>query len=122
MTHTYGTRALARLTVDDLRAHLNGRSSRQLANNTTVEVDEDGTIAVRLHATRILAFHPDGSFTVDSGGWRTVTTKQRLNALMPAGYRISSEQHAWRISTPDGVFDFEDGDRWNIDETQAAVA
>lgn len=112
MAETYRTAALARLTPDDLRQHLNGRQSRRLAHNTYAELDDDGSVGVRFHATRILTFHPEGTFTVSTGGWRTVTTKQRLNALLPAGFRIFSERYAWQIATPEGTFPFEDGDTW----------
>ena len=108
----YRTADLSRLTPDDLRRHLNGRTSRALAHNTTVEADEDGSVGIRFHATRILTFHADDTFTVRTGGWRSVTTKQRLNALLPAGFRIFSRDYAWQISTPEGVFPFEDGDTW----------
>ena len=108
MSKTNTTRALSNLTPDGLAGYV----GRKLAHNTYVEQDGDGSIGVRFHATRILTFHPDGSFTVNTGGYHTVTTKQRLNALMPNGYRIFSERYAWKISTPEGIFDFEDGDTW----------
>ncbi len=72
-------------------------------------------MGVRFHSTRILTFHPEGTFTVNTGGYRTATTKQRLNALLPAGYRVFSKAYAWRISTPEGTFEFEDGDTWKGD-------
>lgn len=111
----YRTADLSRLTPDDLRRHLNGRTSRTLAHNTTVEADPDGSVGVRFHSTRIITFHPEGTFTVNTGGWRSVTTKQRLNALLPAGFRIYSKAYAWRITTPEGEFAFEDGDTWKAE-------
>jgi hypothetical protein len=85
---------------------------RKLAHNTYVEQDADGSIGVRFHSTRILTFHAEGTFTVNTGGYRTVTTKQRLNALLPNGYRIYSERYVWDITTPEGTFPFGDGDTW----------
>ena len=108
MSTTKSTRDLANLTTQDLARYV----GRKLSHNTYVEEDSDGSIGVRFHATRILTFHPEGTFTVNTGGYRTVTTKQRLNALLPCGYRIHSERYAWKITTPEGVFDFEDGDTW----------
>ena len=101
-------RSLAELTPADLAAYV----GRKLAHNTYVESDHDGSIGVRFHSTRILTFHPEGSFTVSTGGYRSVTTKQRLNALFPAGYRIFQKAYAWHIDTPEGTFPFEDGDTW----------
>jgi hypothetical protein len=108
MTTQQTTRALGTLTLEDLARYV----GRKLANNTYVEADSDGSIGVRFHNTRILTFHPEGSFTVNTGGYRSVTTKQRLNALLPSGYRIFSERYTWKISTPEGTFQFEDGDTW----------
>jgi hypothetical protein len=98
------TRALARLTHDDLTAYV----GRKLAHKTYIEQGDEARIGVRFHSTRILTFHPEGTFTVNTGGYRTVTTKQRLNALLPKGYRIYSERYVWMIGTPEGVFEFED--------------
>lgn len=112
MPRTYTTHALRSLSLADLKAHLGSKWSRPLAHNTRVEWVPGGDVAVRFHATRILTFHPDGSFTVNTGGYQTVTTKQRLNALMPAGYHIHQKAYRWYISTPEGTFPYEDGDRW----------
>lgn len=112
MSTPYRTRDLSRLSLSDLRAFVGARWSRRLAHNTYVEQLPHADLAIRLHATRILTFHSDGSFTVNSGGYRTVTTKQRLNALLPAGYRVYSLRYVWHISTPEGTFPFCDGDRY----------
>lgn len=127
MSQPYRTSDLSRLTVDELARHLDGRTSRTLAHNTYAERDDDGSIGIRFHATRILTFRADGTFVVSTGGWRTVTTKQRLNALLPAGYRIHSERYAWKMTTPEGVIDFEDGDRFGqpapaLDDAASAYA
>jgi hypothetical protein len=37
------------------------------------------TIAVRYHSTDVVTFRPDGTIVLDSGGYQTVTTKQRIN-------------------------------------------
>jgi hypothetical protein len=112
MSNTYRTHDLSRLSVADLRSFVGNRWSRKLAHNTFVEQLPHADLAIRFHATRILRFHMDGSFTVNSGGYQTVTTKQRLNALLPAGYRIFAQRYVWKIDTPEGTFEFCDGDRW----------
>lgn len=43
---------------------------------------------VILHNTAILTFYADGAFTVDAGGWHTITTQRRMNEFMPEGYRV----------------------------------
>lgn len=65
---------------------LTGRNARskKLGNNTYA-IRHPDSLAIRLHSTDILTFTPDGAVTVNSGGWRTVTTKARLNEYLPAG-------------------------------------
>lgn len=102
------SRSLSDLTPGDLAGYV----GRKLAHNTRVESDPDGSVGVRFHSTRILTFHPGETFTVNTGGHRTVTTKQRLNALLPTGYQVFQKAYVWHIVTPEGTFPFEDGDTW----------
>lgn len=64
----------------------NGRSSRWIANNTTLTV-YDSTAEIRLHGNLIIRYtrNGDGSMKVDfmAGGFHSNTTKQRLHALLP---------------------------------------
>lgn len=100
---------LSAFSFEDLR-RLAGDMSRpsKLAHNTTIR-HEGGDVIVRLHHTDILTVHPDDSFTLNTGGWETTTTKQRLNALLPRGYRIFSNSFKWYVSTPSGEIPFYDG-------------
>ncbi len=83
---------------------------KNLANNTFVWRDEDDdSMVVTLHHTDIVRVAPNGDVTLRSGGYETVTTKQRLNALLPAGVRVSSNQRIWYVTTPFGSFRFLDG-------------
>lgn len=79
--------------------HLNaGRAqdSKSLGNNTAAHRFDygpaTGSIGVRLHATDVVVAHPDGSVTLNSGGYRTVTTKDRINRFLPKGY----DEGGWR--------------------------
>ena len=50
--------------------------------NTSVHFNEESNISiVRLHGNKI-AEVTDDSMTIFDGGWQTVTTKSRLNALI----------------------------------------
>ncbi len=79
-------------------ALLTGRNknSRKLANNTYA-IRHTDTIAIRLHSTDIITYHLNGHITFDDGGWRTVTTKARINKFSP--YWISQEKGVWHIGT-----------------------
>ena len=68
-----------------LDAMLQGRchESRQLPGQATyLKRLSDGKIAVRYHDTNVLTFSPSG-VVYESGGWRTATTKARLNEYGP---------------------------------------
>jgi len=60
------------------------KNSRKLANNTYLQRRDNGEIAVLLHNTDIVTFKPNGVTVLNSGGWRTPTTKARINDYSPA--------------------------------------
>ncbi|MDE2103052.1 MAG: hypothetical protein KGL39_37755 [Patescibacteria group bacterium] len=78
----------------EVAAILGTRDSRRIGHNTTLRREAGGLI-VRYHATDIVTFHPDDSATYANGGYVTVTTNQRLNALLPLALRVS--QRARRL-------------------------
>jgi hypothetical protein len=77
-------------------AILHGRQSRKLGNNTYLETRPNGAVAVKLHKTDVLTVTP-GHVVLNSGGWQTVTTKDRMNTYLPDGWRVWSERGVWRI-------------------------
>ena len=79
---------------------LGNRDTRKVGNNTYLERDRwsPGTIFLRLHRTRIVAFHEDGSVRLNSGGWQTVTTKERLNWV--SGIRVFQQDWQWYVYIP----------------------
>lgn len=58
---------------------------RKTANNTIVEAMDNGAVGIKLHNTFIVIVNANGSFELNSGGWLTVTTKERINRYTPAG-------------------------------------
>lgn len=81
-------------------AKLQGRcsQSRKLANNTYLKRRWNDAIAVRLHATDILTFYPDGRIEVSTGGWDTVTTRDRINTYLDKPWRVYGERGATILS------------------------
>jgi hypothetical protein len=75
---------------------LQGRNHAQkkLANNTYAERYSD-SINIRLYDTNIIKFFPDGRIVLDSGKYRTVTTKDRINQFSPVNIR--QEKSKWYI-------------------------
>jgi len=61
---------------------LGGRDRMRIGPNTYLERDGDDC-AVRLYDTKIIVFYSNGMIRLDSGGYQTVTTKQRMLNLSP---------------------------------------
>jgi len=93
-----------------------GRPLCGRGNNTRLHrVDDDGTpaYAVRYHATNVVVIEEGDIYTLNTGGWQTVTTKERINAFGPV--RIWQEQFVWYVqpANRDHRIPFEDGMRFD---------
>ena len=69
--------------------------SRVIENNTIRYHKSDGTRVIRLHFTDIVTFHPDDSITLNSNGYQTPTTKDRMNRFSP--FQIYQEKNIWYV-------------------------
>jgi hypothetical protein len=74
---------------------LGNRTRRKLENNTYLEQIDQETIGVKLHNTFVVKYHKNGNCTLDSGGWKTVTTKDRINKYSPV--RIYQKKGLWFV-------------------------
>jgi hypothetical protein len=81
----------------DADAFIGSRDSRKVGNNTYAERRAGEAIAIRLHATDVVTFHADGSRVLDTGGWTTVTTKDRINAYA-FPFHVWSDRGTWKVS------------------------
>lgn len=83
---------------------------RKVANNTYLE-RRDGAIALRYHSTDVVTYRPDGALVLDSGGWHTLTTKERINWALPAGLHLRQDKGRWYIGRSwfDGGTPYADG-------------
>lgn len=71
-----------------------GRNRRKIANNTWAEIEpESGRIMVKFHDTNIIRAFPNGYWFLTNGGFKTVTTKQRLNRFTP--FQVWQKNHVW---------------------------
>lgn len=80
---------------EQLVSRARDKRSKPVANNTRVERRDADTYALRLHGTDIATYHRDGTITLNSGGWRTVTTLERLRSF--TGVHIESEHGYWYV-------------------------
>ena len=79
---------------DSVTTKLGNRDSRKVANNTYLVRRADDRIALRLHATDVLIFTPE-YVELHTGGWYSVTTKDRQNYV--TGARIFSSKGTWYV-------------------------
>lgn len=87
---------------------------RKVANNTHLRWTPDG-FAVRLHETDVVVYHPNGSYTLRTGGWQSMTTRTRFDAFLPRSIAVRSVKGRWFVSTPNGSVPFYDGMRIGAD-------
>ena len=86
---------------------LQGKASKRIGNNTELDRLTHDSIGVLLHRTYVVVFYRDGKVKLNSGGWQTVTTKDRMNRFSP--FQVYQDDHEWYVVTNKGTVDFEDG-------------
>ena len=83
------------------------KTSKIIANNTVRYTDDRGE-HIRLHNTDIISFI-NGKTVLNSGGWRTITTKERINRFLPYDSFIRQEKSVWYLHCDLKTYIFEDG-------------
>jgi hypothetical protein len=68
-----------------------------------LQLDHTRTIVIRQWNTDIYTLTEKNIATLDVGDWFTVTTKQRLNDLLPPGLNIYSDKGRWYICDVHGT-------------------
>lgn len=82
-------------------------SSKIVKNNTRLTEYMDGTRVLRLHATDIIKWQGN-KVILNSGGFQTHTTKQRLNQYLPGNIRVYQKDYNWYIEKDGKTSDFSD--------------
>ena len=83
------------------------KTSRKIGNNTYAEILNDNTVAIKLHSTYVVKIRNDGTYTLNSGGWQTVTTKDRINQYSPV--RVYQRKFEWFVKINGKEYPFIDG-------------
>ncbi len=60
-------------------------------------------IALTYQTTEVIIAREDGRVILDSGGWKTVTTKARINEYGPCGYSLGQHKGIWTLYGPGPV-------------------
>lgn len=81
---------------------------KKFANNTYLERRDASTIALKLHRTDVVTFHQHSPYragasgiravTLNTDGWFTVTTKERINTVLDWPMRVASERGTWIVT------------------------
>lgn len=72
----------------------NQNDGKPLGRNTRLfKKGED--FVIQFHRTNVVTIHADGTYTLNSGGWQTSTTKERINEFSPV--RIYQKSFAWYV-------------------------
>lgn len=51
----------------------------------------------------------NGEIRIDACGWKTTTTKDRINQNLPSSYFVKQRDFEWFVETPNGEKQFESG-------------
>lgn len=81
---------------------LGNRHRKKIGHNTYLQRNHSVIDAI-YHSTAVVTYSPNGTMQASTGGWQTVTTKDRLNQLLPA--RVWSERGSWYTTGGTRFFD-----------------
>lgn len=78
---------------------------------TSVFTDKSGALCCVYHQTCVAKKHKNGVIELNSNGWRTATTKTRMNQFSNQhglGYTVSQKDGLWSVSVGGKVIPFHD--------------
>lgn len=85
-------------TYQEASDYLGKKDYRPLTGRGTRLVRLDsGCIAVEYHETNVVTYFDNGSVMLNSGGWKTSTTKARFDEYGPRGWRVYQEKGSWYL-------------------------
>lgn len=83
---------------DQALQYLGGKRERPYAHNTRIErILEEDKVVILYHGSPVVIFKPESS-SFSSCGWKTITTKERINWFLPEGFSCWQEKSVWYIS------------------------
>jgi hypothetical protein len=84
-----------RLTKKEVVKETQG-DTKKIGNNT-FKVKYADREAIRYHHTDIIVIYPDGKIILNTNGWLTSTTKERMGYLNNYGYSIQQVNKVWYL-------------------------
>jgi hypothetical protein len=74
-----------------------GKNKCKVAGRTYAHLRDDGSIDVVLYETTIVTYRKNGDVVLNSGGHRTMTTKDMINMLLPPSWSVWTHVGVWYI-------------------------
>ena len=94
----------------DANKYLGNRSFRvipSIRSTKLVRVIPNGPISLIYHGTAVVTYYADGRIILKSGGYRSVTTKRRMNTYTSA--QIYQRNYKWYVTANGETREFVDG-------------
>ncbi len=79
-----------------LLASARSRNKGKKLATATYLVATDNGYGIKYHNTVVVEIRNDGTYRLNSGGWRTVTTKSRINEYSPVN--VYQKHFEWYLS------------------------
>lgn len=81
-----------------LKNYVGDAYSKVIGHNTTA-YDHGDHVTIRFHQTDIVKVYATGDrIDFDTGGWESVTTKQRMSLFSPPGMSPFQKDYVWYVS------------------------
>ena len=97
------------VSVEAVRSDPNIVKYERTDANTFRVFYKNGRKAIRLYKTDIITWDSEQYFMLNSGGWHTRTTVDRMNRYFGRGIYVYSENFQLKVKTSFGIFTLFDG-------------
>jgi hypothetical protein len=82
--------------MQEIQDILGNRDEKKI-RYATWAVRDHGGVGIKHHSTVVIKYAPSGTITLDTQGWHTPTTKERLNNWLPRNWGVYQENHVWYL-------------------------
>lgn len=93
------------------RKALGKKEEKNIGNNTYLVRMPNNDIAVTLHGSRVVRYRKGGATQVSSAGYKTSTTKDRINRYTPSNVSVVQRDYEWYLKKNGSKQPFQDGMR-----------
>lgn len=77
------------------------RSNVKYPVKTKTTRDDNGNLVTNYRGTNVVIIYPDGKIRLNSNGWRTQTTKHRMNQFANGAIYVSQRNFDWFVTIKD---------------------